>query len=157
MALTRYIMSDGIPSLSAEQPPGRPPFAASFFFGFFFFSFLVPSLFYLRFFSLKRQKYPALSRSCDLPACLLARGMQNFCLSKKGWKERVDVEREKIERKGETIKRGVAFLEPNKNLLRFRLPLYSRSNDRPRKKRSLNSSFFAFSSAGNSPCSLFSR
>lgn len=36
MALTRYIMSDSIPSLSAEQPPGTPPFAASFFFGFFF-------------------------------------------------------------------------------------------------------------------------
>lgn len=102
MALTRYIMSDSIPSLSAEQPPGTPPFAASFFFGFFFFFFLLPSLFYLRFFfSLKRQKYPALSRTCDLPACLLARGMQNFCLSKKGWKERVDVEREKIERKGD--------------------------------------------------------
>lgn len=36
MALTRYIMPDSIPSLSAEQPPGTPPFAVSFFFAFFF-------------------------------------------------------------------------------------------------------------------------
>lgn len=50
MALTRYIMSDGIPSLSAEQPPGTPPFAASFFFVFFLFLFGAFALLFAIFF-----------------------------------------------------------------------------------------------------------
>lgn len=153
MALTRYIMSDSIPSLSAEQPPGTPPFLS---FPFFFsFSFWCLRSFICDFFRWNDKNIRPFLDPATCPLAYLLAACKTFVWAKKGGRNVWTWNGRRL-RERETVKR-VAFLEPNKNLLRFRLPLYSRSNDRPRKKRSLNSSFFAFSSAGNLPCSLFSR